>query len=59
MFSIFSDVMCSTKIFLAMIFNEFKCHVNTTLGLVWGGVHPLHPSPVSAPECSIDFEMLV
>ena len=39
--------MCSTKIFLAMIFNEIKCHVNTSLGVV-GGMHPLHP-PVSAP----------
>ena len=26
-----------------MIFNEIKCHVNTSLGLV-GGMHPLHPS---------------
>jgi len=26
--------MCSTKIFLAVIFNEIKCHVNTFLGLV-------------------------
>jgi len=31
--------MCSTKIFLAMSFNEIKCHVNTSLGLV-GGMHP-------------------
>jgi len=31
-----------------MIFNEIKCHVNTSLGLV-GGMHPLHPLPVSAP----------
>jgi len=30
-----------------MIFNEIKCHVNTFLGLV-GGMHPLHPPPVSA-----------
>jgi len=46
--------MCSTKIFLAMILNEIKCHVNTFLGLV-GGMHPLHPRPVSAPECSFVF----
>jgi len=26
--------MCNTKLFLAMIFNETKCHVNTSLGLV-------------------------
>jgi len=26
---------------MAMIFNEIKCHVNTSLGLV-GGMHPLH-----------------
>ena len=26
-----------------MIFNEIKCHVNTSLGLD-GGLHPLHPS---------------
>ena len=25
-----------------MIFNEIKCHFNTSLGLV-GGMHPLHP----------------
>jgi len=25
-----------------MIFNEIKCHVNTSFGLV-GGMHPLHP----------------
>ena len=25
-----------------MVFNEIKCHVNTSLGLV-GGMHPLHP----------------
>jgi len=37
--------MCSTKIFLALIFNEIKCRVNTSLGLV-GGCIP----PVSAPE---------
>jgi len=34
--------MCSTKMFLVMIFNEIKCHVNTFLGLV-GEMHPLHP----------------
>jgi len=32
---------------LAMIFNEIKCHVNTSLGLV-GGCIPCIP-PVSAP----------
>jgi len=26
--------MCSAKIFFAIIFNEIKCHVNTSLGLV-------------------------
>jgi len=31
-----------------MIFNQIKCHVNTSLGLV-GGMNPLHPLPVSAP----------
>jgi len=34
--------MCSTKIFLATIFNEIKFHVNIFLGLV-GRMHPLHP----------------
>jgi len=34
--------MCNAKIFFAIIFNEIKCHVNTSLGLV-GGMHPLHP----------------
>jgi len=29
------------KNILAMIFNEIKCHVNASLGLV-GGMHPLH-----------------
>ena len=46
--------MCSTKIFLAMIFNEIKRRVNTSLGLV-GGMHPLHPSPVSAPVNWLEF----
>jgi len=32
---------------LAMIFNEIKCQVKTSLGLV-GGVSPASP-PVSAP----------
>jgi len=41
--------MCSTKIFLAMIFNEIECHVNTSLGLV-GGCIP----PVSAPDFCLD-----
>jgi len=31
-----------------MIFNEIKCHVNTSLGLV-GGCIPCIPHPVSAP----------
>jgi len=31
-----------------MIFNEVKCHVNTSLGLV-GGCIPCIPPPVSAP----------
>jgi len=35
--------MCSTKILLAMIFNEIKCHVNTSLGLVGGDASPLCP----------------
>ena len=39
------------KNILAMIFNEIKCHVNTSLGLV-RGMHSLHP-PVSAPACDI------
>jgi len=39
--------MCSTKIFLAMIFNEIKCHVNTSLGLV-GGCIPCIPPCVRA-----------
>ena len=26
--------MCGRKIFLAMICNEIKCHVNTSLGLM-------------------------
>jgi len=34
--------MCSTKIFLAIIFNEIECHVNTFLGLV-GGKLPYSP----------------
>jgi len=41
--------MCSTKLYLAMIFNEIKCHVNTFLGLV-GGDASLASPPVSAPE---------
>jgi len=35
------------KSILAMIFNEIKCHVNTSLGLV-GNASPAYP-PVSAP----------
>jgi len=34
--------MCSTKLNLAMIFNEIKCHVNTSFGLV-GGCIPCTP----------------
>jgi len=30
------------KSILAMILNEIKCHVNTSLGLV-RGIHPLYP----------------
>ena len=41
--------MYCTKIFLAMIFNEIKCHVSTTSSLV-GGASP--EPPVSAPERS-------
>jgi len=43
--------MYSTKIVLAMIFSEIKCHVNTCLGLV-GGMHPLHPPCVRACICT-------
>jgi len=39
--------MRSTKIFLSMIFNEIKCHVNTSLGLV-GECIPCIPSCVRA-----------
>jgi len=35
--------MCSAKIFFAIIFNEIKCHVNTSFRLV-GRMHPVHPS---------------
>jgi len=31
------------KNILAMIFNEIKCHVNTTLGLVEGDASPASP----------------
>jgi len=34
-----------------MIFNEIKCRVNTSLGLV-GGMHPLHPPCVFAPAAT-------
>jgi len=34
--------MCSTEILLVMIFNEIKCHVNTSSGLV-GGCIPCIP----------------
>jgi len=40
--------MCSTKLYLAMIFNEIKCHVNTFFGLV-GDASP----PVSAPASKV------
>jgi len=39
--------MCSAKIFQAMIFNEIKCHVNTSFGLVGGCISCI--PPVSAP----------
>ena len=35
------------KNILAMIFNEIKCHVNTSRS--GGGMHPLHSPAVSAP----------
>jgi len=37
---------------LAMLFNEIKCHVNTSLGLV-GGDASLASPPVSAPGRSV------
>jgi len=37
-----------------MIFNEIKCRVNTSLGLV-GGMYPLHHPPVSAPGLACFF----
>jgi len=37
-----------------MIFNEIKCHVNTSLG-VMGRMHPLHTPPVFAPGCLARF----
>ena len=45
--------MCSTKIFLAMIFNEIKCHVNTSLVLVGGCIPCI--LPVSAPRNCLYF----
>jgi len=33
--------MCSAKIFFAIIFNEIKRHVNTSLSLVGGNASPL------------------
>jgi len=41
-----------------MSFNEIKCHVNTSLGLV-GGTHPLHPFLVSAPACSLHRDLRI
>ena len=41
--------MRTTEIFFVMIVNEIKCHVNTLFSS-GGGMHPLHPPPVSAPE---------
>jgi len=35
------------KSILAMIFNEIKCHVNTSFRS-GGGMHPLHPGPALA-----------
>jgi len=47
---------------LAMLFNEIKCHVNTSLGLV-GDMDLLHPPPVSAPalkfRASIELKYLI
>jgi len=45
--------MCSTKLYLAMISNEIKCHVNTFLGLV-GGCIPCIP-PCVRPWSSSSF----
>jgi len=41
--------MCSTKIFLVMIFNEIKCHVNTFLGLV-EDASPISPLCLRLPR---------
>jgi len=35
-----------------MIFNEIKCRVITSLGLVWGDASPA-PPPVSAPGLGV------
>jgi len=35
--------MCSTKIFLTIIFNDIKYHVNTSLGLVGGCIPGISP----------------
>jgi len=37
-----------------MSFNEIKCHVNTSLGLVWRDASPASP-PVSAPVACLVF----
>ena len=46
---ILASLSCNVqyKIILAMIFNEIKCHVNTSLGLVGGCISCI--PPVSAP----------
>jgi len=46
--------MCSAKTFFAIIFNEIKCHVNTSLGLV-GGCIPCIPPWVRAWPCLPNF----
>jgi len=50
--------MCRTKIFLVMILNEIKCHVNTSLGLVGGCILCIPPCvrawlqlPVTIKRC--------
>jgi len=40
-----------------MIFNETKCHVNTSLGLV-GGMYPLHSPPYPLLNDRLDFDFV-